>query len=405
MEKQKSRKKSNHETGEYEMNGSMLSKSLRLFIALALFAVTGLALAQPVQAASPFITITAVKVDESATVHATGLPADMTFTVRMGTADVTTATGAVVGEVKSGADGTFDATFTIPAALKGKATIAVRIDAARGGWFAYNWFTNKTQGTVSGTPVPIPTTTPTSTPTTTTPSSPSTTASRMFIQVIAVDMNKTITVTAVGFPANVDFQIRVGPFATFSRNQANVATVSSGKGGSFSFNVALPDIVKDITTVTIRLDGYSGSTHLVSYNLFTNASKGTVSSDPSASTPGATPTPSTAPVSTQSKCQILSVIPASVMPVSWDFDAIWEVKNTSSETWDMHAVDYRYASGEKLNKLTAPYDLPISVKPGETVKLLADMLAPAKTGTFSTTFVLVGDQGTLCTLPLTITVK
>jgi hypothetical protein len=93
------------------------------------------------------------------------------------------------------------------------------------------------------------------------------------------------------------------------------------------------------------------------------------------------------------------------MPVSWDFDAIWEVKNTSSETWDMHAVDYRYASGEKLNKTTVPYDLPVSVKPGETVKLLADMLAPAKTGTFSTTFVLVGDQGTLCTLPLTITVK
>jgi len=59
----------------------------------------------------------------------------------------------------------------------------------------------------------------------------------------------------------------------------------------------------------------------------------------------------------------------------------------------------QYQSGEKMHKFTAPYDLP------KRVKLLADMLAPSKAGTYTSTFELAGDHGAFCSLPLTLRVQ
>src|SRR5512133_1131164 len=120
-----------------KMKSNLYSKLSKIIFALAIFALCAAALPQSAQAASPFITITAVKAGESATVHATGLPAGMTFTARMGPASTNAVDGTVVGETTSGSDGTFDATYAIPAGLKQNGTIAIRIDAARGGWYAY----------------------------------------------------------------------------------------------------------------------------------------------------------------------------------------------------------------------------------------------------------------------------
>jgi len=365
------------------MKNFRISKPLRIIFVVMLLSILGLVIPGRVLAASPFISIVSVKSGESVTVHATGLPIGRTFIARMDKATTTAEGGTIVGQTISGSDGTFDATYAIPASLKNELSIAIRIDANQGGWYAYNWFTNQTK-------TAVPTATPTATPTVT--------SSKIYIEIIAVEKNNRITVSAVNFPANIDFQVRVGPYYTFGYYQQTMATINSGKGGSFLFNVDLPYLVKDVSLVTVRMDSVTGSQHFVAYNAFTNENRGTVMPTPTQPTP--TPT-----VISQPYCQILSVTPTLSMVKNNDFDAVWVVKNTSNWTWNNHETDYRYKSGDKFFKYTGIYDLPELVKPGETVKLVADMLAPSKAGTYTTTFVVTGEHGAVCTLPLTIVVK
>ena len=224
----------------------------------------------------------------------------------------------------------------------------------------------------------------------------------LYVTVIAVEKNKRITVSAIGFPANTDFKVRVGPFYTFGKQQATTGTINTGKGGSFKFNVDLPEIVKDVELVAIRLDSANKQ---VSYNAFKNVTTGTVSSDPNSSNPSPTATPVSTVSPITGACQVTSTLPTGSMPVRYDFDAVWTVKNTSGTDWNASAVDLKYVSGDKFYKGAAIYDLPALVKAGDSITLRVDMLAPDKAGTYRTGWALVGDRGTLCSLPLTIVVK
>ncbi|HJS28134.1 MAG TPA: hypothetical protein VJ768_00825, partial [Anaerolineales bacterium] len=51
--------------------------------------------------------------------------------------------GIEVGTLNSGNGGSVEATFNIPAELKGLSTIAIRLDSPQG-YFSYNWFYNNT---------------------------------------------------------------------------------------------------------------------------------------------------------------------------------------------------------------------------------------------------------------------
>ncbi len=368
------------------MKGSIFSKIVRIVFALALVALVGAALPQKVMAASPFISITGVKAGEWVTVHATGLPAVQLFTAKMDKSATTADNGTIVGQTYSNSDGTFDATYVIPSGLKSVASIAIRIDSAQG-YYAYNWFYNQTSGSTA-TATPTPTGTPT------------TSLEKLYVTVVAVEKNNRITASVTGFPANVNFTVKIGPYYTFGSNQQVMKTINSGNGGSFLFNVDLPAMVKDVSLVTIRLDGYANGKHMVAYNAFTNKTMGTISTDQ----PTSTPTPTSTPV-TQNGCQVTLVKPTQSLNVKSDFDLVWQVKNTGSANWDNHEIDLRYQSGTKMNKYTGIYDLPKLVKPGETVTLIADMVAPDKAGTYSTLFVLIGEHGVLCNLPVTVTVK
>lgn len=368
------------------MKGSIFSKIARIVLILAAMAVTGAALPRSVQAASPFLSIVSVKAGEWVTVHATGLPANLLFTAKMDKIGTTADNGAAVGQTTSGASGTFDATYLIPTGLKNETSIAIRIDNDQG-FYAYNWFPNQTTtNTTTVTPVPTSTTTPSGETT------------KLYIKVTAVEKNSKITVSATGFPANTSFTVRVGPYYTFGRDQQTMTTINSGNGGSFLFNVDLPAIVKDVSLVTVRVDSYSGGTHWVAYNAFTNSNMGTVNPTPTSPTP----TPQTP---AQTGCQIVSVTQPTSVAAKADFDVVWQIKNTSSKAWNQHEIDLRYQSGSKFFKYTGTYDLATTVKPGDTVKLTEDMTAPSTAGTYSATYVLIGDAGVVCSIPLTIVVK
>jgi hypothetical protein len=339
---------------------------------LAIFA--GLLQVQPVLAASPFVKITSVKPDTSVTIQATGLPTGVSFKVRMDVSGTAAVNGILVGETKSDSSGKFDGTYNIPAELKGKDTITIRIDGT-GGWYAYNWFSNKTQSSSGGssTPTPTPTTTPKS----------------YYIEVVAVKESKVITVKATGFPANTDYKVRIGPYYGFSKNNETMLTVNSSSDGNFRFNVNLPDMLKHDDLVTIRLDG-PNKQH--AYNAFKNHSTGVVDNDPTQTLP-------------TNVCQIVSTTPTASMSVRNDFDAIWTVKNISNQNWSVDSVDYQYWKGEQIYKHESAYDFTKTVKPGETINIVVDMVAPNKAGTYTTHWAIASGGGLLCDLPLTITVK
>lgn len=105
-------------------------------------------------------------------------------------------------------------------------------------------------------------------------------------------------------------------------------------------------------------------------------------------------------------CQILSVSPANgtTMNPQTDFDATWKVKNTGTKTWDENSVDFIYVSGTEMNKRPG-YDLNSSVKSGQQISLGADMVAPKKSGTYTTTWTLRVGNNDFCKMTLTINVK
>lgn len=105
----------------------------------------------PLQAASastsfviPTFTIVSVDRDTSVTIKTFNFPANDTFNVKMGKIGTRGVGGILVGTQASGAGGTFTATYTIPAALKGDYQIAIRLESPTSGYYSYNWFYNNT---------------------------------------------------------------------------------------------------------------------------------------------------------------------------------------------------------------------------------------------------------------------
>ena len=241
----------------------------------------------------------------------------------------------------------------------------------------------------SSTPLPTATSVvlPTQIPATPTPLP--TEEPKAIITILAIEKNKAISVQADNFPANQVFKIRVGPFDTFFKDYVEVGTINSGNGGTFKFSVLLPDTVKDVERVTVRLDSTSG---IYAYNYFKNSTSGTISADA---------TPVTSPLCTISTSPNANT----VMDKGYDFDAVWTIKNTSGSTWDSGTLDYKYIRGSELHKYKDIYDLNVKVESGDKVTVKVDMLAPNNAGTYSTNWALVQGNKVICNLPLTIVVK
>lgn len=253
----------------------------------------------------------------------------------------------------------------------------------------------------SNTSVPTEEPAPTSTlaPTATTvvlptqiPATPTATATvkpKPLIWIIGVEKNAAVSVQTENFPANQVFKIRVGPFDTFFKDFVEVGTINSGNGGVFKFTVLLPEKVKDVEKITVRLDSKEGE---YAYNYFKNETSGTI---PAVATPV-----------TNALCE-MSVSPAlsTVLKPGEDFDAIWTIKNISGKTWEAGTVDYKYVRGTELHKYDKIYDLSEEVKSGEKVEIRVDMMAPHTAGTYTTYWALTTGSTTLCNLPVTIIVK
>ena len=251
--------------------------------------------------------------------------------------------------------------------------------------------------TVAPTQEPLPSSTPLPTATavilpTAIPATPTVRATeqpKAIITITGVEKNTAVTVQADLFPANQIFKIRVGPFDTFFKDYVEVGTINSGNGGTFKFTVLLPEKVKEVEKITVRLDSAAG---IYAYNYFKNETSGSI---PAVTTPV-----------TSSTCEV-SVSPAlsTVMKPDYDFDAVWTVKNISGKTWELGTTDYKYVRGTELQKYEKFFDLNEVVKSGDSVKIRIDMLAPNAVGTYTTNWAVVQGSTIICNLPVTIIVK
>jgi hypothetical protein len=209
------------------------------------------------------------------------------------------------------------------------------------------------------------------------------------ITVVAVERNRAVTLQANDFPSDQNFTIRVGPFHGFFDNYVVTGTIHSGRGGSFRFTVLLPVEVRNVDMITVRLDSAQGH---FAFNAFRNSDSGRVSYDDVLVSTG--------------MCEV-SVTPTTSQSVAprADFDAVWTIKNTSDITWEQTQVDYKYVSGVEMQKYEKLYDLPQTVKPGETIKIIVDIIAPDQAGIYTTHWALVKNSTILCPLPFTVVVK
>jgi hypothetical protein len=200
----------------------------------------------------PTFSIVSVVKDDSVTIKSSNFPANLTFTVLMGKIGTRAVGGVEVAKTDSGSGGSFEATYKIPAALKGLSQISIRMDSAP--YYAYNWFYNSSTGSSGGTGGVTATAIPgySGYPT---------------FSIIAVDEDHSVTIRTKNLPPNVSFTVRMGLYGTMAIAGTQVTTTDSGSGGVVELTYLIPDSLKGLDRIAIRLESSLG---YYAYNWFWN---------------------------------------------------------------------------------------------------------------------------------------
>ncbi len=86
--------------------------------------------------------------------------------------------------------------------------------------------------------------------------------------ITAVDKDNTVTIKTYNFPVDHTFVVRMGNFGTLGIGGVDVGTTYSGTGGTFTATYSIPDSLKGMSRIAIRLDATAGGYY--SYNWFWN---------------------------------------------------------------------------------------------------------------------------------------
>ena len=227
---------------------------IKSFIIFILVSLLGVYPAAVVQAYSgyPAIAIQSVKADVSVTMVASNLPAKDSFKVLMNYMGTKGVDGFQVGSFNTGNGANQTLTYNIPADLVGQKQIAIRIQSTSGsGYFAYNWFTNKTSGSKPPSPPP------------------SGSGTYPTFSIKAVVRNTSVTFVTSNLPKNDTFSVLMNSMGTQGKNGYKVATLDSGSGGTQTLTYNIPAELHGLKQIAIRLQSTSGSGYFA-YNWFYN---------------------------------------------------------------------------------------------------------------------------------------
>jgi hypothetical protein len=192
----------------------------------------------------PTFSIISVSQDNTVTIQTKNFPANDTFTVTMGAMGTKGINGTVIGTTDSGTGGSFQKTYTIPAALYGAYQIAIRLESPSSGYYAYNWFYNNTAAPPNGY------------------------SGYPTFSILEVVKNKNVTIKTKNFPANDTFEVRMGWMGTRGVGGTLVERVDSGVGGVFTDTYTIPPKYHDAYQIAIRME--SPTSGYYAYNWFYN---------------------------------------------------------------------------------------------------------------------------------------
>ncbi len=291
----------------------------------------------------PTFKIQDVVEDDTVTIRTNNFPADRNFTVRIGTYGTLGVGGVVVATTNSGAGGVFEETYDIPDSLKGSQRLAIRMDAP-GGFFAYNWFWNNTSA--GPTPGPIPDTGYTGIPT---------------FKIQSVEADNTVTILTHNFPADLNFTVRMGAYGTLGIGGPVVATTNSGAGGAFTATYDIPDSLKGLQRIAIRMDAPGG---YFAYNWFWNNTTGGTSP-----TPGPIPDTGYHGIPTFKIQSVVGGSSVTVLTNNFPADQNFTVRMGAYGTLGIGGVVVATTNSGAGGAFTATYDIPDSLKGAQRIAI------------------------------------
>jgi len=187
------------------------------------------------------LTVVSVVKGKSVTIGITNMPSNKEFRVLMNLNGTQGLDGTNVGTAKTDKNGSFTGTFLIPANLKDRSILAIRIEATdNSGYYAYTWFRNGTSGSAT-----------TQTPNT------SGTAGNLNVESVVEDTN--VTIAGISLPPSQGFIIWFD--WKNPRNVVNtltIGTIRSDKDGKINATIKIPSELKDRIELAIRLQSTDG---------------------------------------------------------------------------------------------------------------------------------------------------
>lgn len=197
----------------------------------------------------PTFSIVSVEEDSKVSIKTNNFPKDMDFKVTMGLYGTKGVGGTTITTTNSGSGGSLSLTYDIPSGLKGLDRIAIRLDTGAG-FYAYNWFWNNS--TATGTTTPPVVDGYTGIPT---------------FSIVSVVEDSSVTIKTNNFPKDMDFKVLMGLYGTKAIGGTQVASMNSGAGGALTITYNIPDGLKGLDRIAIRLDSGIG---YYAYNWFWN---------------------------------------------------------------------------------------------------------------------------------------
>ena len=270
-----------------------MNKKSFVFIALIVIILAS-TIFSPVAAKTekiPQVSFLDVTKGESVTIVTNYMPENTDIIAYMGELDSKGEDGIVVGQMNTGKGGSFSATLPIPAELKDREYIVVRLVAAKQ-WYCYNTFQNDPNGTT-----PVPTTKPSGTPAPDEPEYTVTTVSGKpykgypMFAIKSVDQGKTVTVITDNFPPGLDFVAMIGKLGKNGEDGTAVGQFNSGEGGAFEATFDIPTAFKNYNALAIRL---VAPKRYFAYSWFDNSGAAVASATVTTTEVTATPAPTAA---------------------------------------------------------------------------------------------------------------
>ena len=172
------------------------------------------------------------------------------------------------------------------------------------------------------------------------------------ISVVGVTKDTKVTIQTHNYPANRDFDVRMGKISTRGIGGILVGSFNSGSGGSNKFSFDIPPALSSLNKIAIRLDSKTGGYN--SFNWFYNTNSG--SHTGGIPVEGGKDTPVIMVVTVKKDTQV--TIEGSSFPTDESFDVLMSKYNTQG----IDGVKVGTLTAEDNGTILETYDIPPSLK-------------------------------------------